>query len=92
MSRKLCTNRNKLNKEFKAYFGVTPFKWLREARLNKASQLLKETALPVSQISVQVGYCDSNNFSTAFRREFQKSPYCYRKETTQYQKMHYAKI
>jgi AraC-like DNA-binding protein len=79
LSRTMGTNRNKLTNSFKTYFGITPFHWLREQRLMQASLLLETTALSVLQISEQVGYLDSNNFSTAFKRVFRLSPIQYRK-------------
>jgi len=76
---KMGTNRNKLNDAFKASYGITVFAWLHEKRMSLARTLLKTTALSILQVGDQVGYPDSNNFSTAFKREYKLSPRHYRK-------------
>jgi len=75
---KMGTNRNKLNDAFKTSYGLTVFAWLHEKRMLLAQKLLKTTTLSVLQVSDQVGYPDSNNFSTAFKREYKLSPRHYR--------------
>lgn len=79
LSSKMATNRNKLASVFKAYFGCTIFTWQREQRMLQAAELLKNTTQSILTISEQVGYQDSNNFSTAFRRKFSLSPKQYQK-------------
>ncbi|GAB6260488.1 helix-turn-helix domain-containing protein [Photobacterium sp. R1] len=74
LCRKLGTNRNKLNQVFKEYLGMTVFEWLRKQRMRKAAELLETSSLNIVQISEQVGYMDSNNFSTAFKRIYQTCP------------------
>ncbi|UZW57472.1 AraC family transcriptional regulator [Sphingobium sp. JS3065] len=49
-----------------------------EARIDRARQLLRTTALPVSEISVQVGYGDLSSFSHAFKRVTGMTPRDYR--------------
>jgi AraC-type DNA-binding domain-containing proteins len=78
LSKEFGTNRNKLSSAFKAHFGSSIFSWLREQRILLASDLLLNTSQSILQISAQVGYLDSNNFSTAFKMEMGKSPSQYR--------------
>ncbi|MFT7371247.1 MAG: AraC-like DNA-binding protein [Octadecabacter sp.] len=75
---KMGTNRNKLNDAFKTSYGKTVFAWLHEKRMSLAQTLLKTTTLSILQVGDQVGYPDSNNFSTAFKREYKLSPRHYR--------------
>jgi AraC-like DNA-binding protein len=75
---KMGTNRNKLNDAFKSSYGITVFAWLHEKRMSLAQKLLKTTTLSILQVGDQVGYPDSNNFSTAFKREYKLSPRHYR--------------
>ncbi|WP_176593237.1 AraC family transcriptional regulator [Sphingobium sp. EM0848] len=49
-----------------------------EARIDRARQLLRTTALPVSEVSLQVGYGDVSSFSHAFRRVTGMTPREYR--------------
>ncbi|WDE08826.1 helix-turn-helix transcriptional regulator [Thalassomonas viridans] len=74
LTRKMGTNRNKLNKAFKTYYGGTVIDWLRQQRMQMASELLVNSSLNILQISEKVGYQDSNNFSTAFKQKFNLSP------------------
>ena len=78
LAAQMATNRNNLSKSFKAYFGDTIFSWLRKQRMLHAADLLISTSKSILQISEQVGYQDSNNFSTAFKKEIGKSPKEYR--------------
>ncbi|MDP5215431.1 helix-turn-helix transcriptional regulator [Pseudoalteromonas tunicata] len=80
LTRNVGTNRNKLNNLFKFYYGISVFDWLREQRMKKAAELLDKTSLNIMQISERVGYPDSNNFSTAFKRFYQLSPRQYRQK------------
>jgi AraC-like DNA-binding protein len=75
---KMGTNRNKLNDAFKTSYGITVFAWLLKKRMSLAQTLLKTTTLSILQVGDQVGYPDSNNFSTAFKREYKLSPRHYR--------------
>ena len=75
---KMGTNRNKLNDAFKTSYGLTVFAWLHEKRMSLAQELLETTTLGILQVGEQVGYPDSNNFSTAFKRKYKLSPRHYR--------------
>jgi AraC-like DNA-binding protein len=72
------TNKNKLRSAFRACYGTTLFDWLAQQRLQCAADLLATSSLTIVQIAAQVGYPDSNNFSTAFKRVYQLSPTRYR--------------
>ncbi|MFT5654871.1 MAG: AraC-like DNA-binding protein/AmiR/NasT family two-component response regulator [Arenicella sp.] len=75
----MATNRNKVSRAFKNYYGMTVFDWLREQRMMRAAEMLRFTRDTVQQIADKSGYSDSNNFSTAFKRTFRLSPLQYRK-------------
>jgi len=81
LSREMATNRNKLSHTFKAYFGCTIFLWLRKQRMLRAAELLLTSSHSILQIAEQVGYLDSNNFSTAFKKTMGKSPRQYRQSS-----------
>ncbi|WP_422624401.1 helix-turn-helix domain-containing protein [Pseudoalteromonas rubra] len=76
----MATNRNRLSRVFKSYYGATVFNWLRELRMQRAAELLCSTDNSIQEIAFSVGYSDSNNFSTAFKRCFQTSPIQFRKQ------------
>jgi AraC-like DNA-binding protein len=75
---KMGTNRNKLNDAFKSSYGLTVFDWVFKKRMSLAQKSLKTTTLSILQVGDHVGYPDSNNFSTAFKREYKLSQRHYR--------------
>lgn len=91
LSSEMAVNRNKLSESFKAYTGFTIFNWQREQRMASAAQMLLSTSLTIQQISNKVGYSDSNNFSTAFKRIYQTSPREYRRMQHTKKKVQQAK-
>lgn len=80
LSREMMTNRNKLSKAFKGCFHTTMFVWLREQRMFYAVELLRSTSHSILNIAEKVGFTDSNNFSTAFKKKYELSPMQFRKE------------
>ncbi|KZN61328.1 helix-turn-helix domain-containing protein [Pseudoalteromonas luteoviolacea] len=72
--KQLGVNKNKLVEAFKKSTGLTPFQWLRIHRLKTAKQMLENSPLSISSIALNLGYCDANNFSTAFRKWYGFSP------------------
>jgi AraC-like DNA-binding protein len=63
---------------FKRYFireyNVSPGKWLKDKRLQKAKEILEEGHLKPSDIYLDFGYNNLSNFSTAFKNNFGFSP------------------
>jgi AraC-like DNA-binding protein len=70
-----------LSKLFKAETGDTITGYIARIRTQKAAQLLKETALPISEISSFVGYEDNNYFVKVFKKIYQITPTEYRKKS-----------
>jgi two-component system response regulator YesN len=60
--------------------------YLREVRLGKAAELLRQTSFSIGNIASLVGYGDVSNFSQQFRRFFGISPTEYRTQSTKSQK------
>ncbi len=74
------TNSKHLNAAFKACAGTTVYEYLREERMKEAKSLLQQTHLAVQDVSHQVGFADSANFSTAFKERFGLTPRDFRKQ------------
>ncbi|MBF0197198.1 MAG: helix-turn-helix transcriptional regulator [Planctomycetes bacterium] len=51
-----------------------------KARITKAAELLKHSELSITKIAYDVGFKDSNYFSTVFSKEMKQSPKQYRNE------------
>lgn len=72
-------SREYLSRLFKAKYHVGIYEYLTEVRMKRAAQLLCDPSIPVSDISVRVGYADNNYFSKAFKNAWGMSPSEYRK-------------
>lgn len=71
-------NRTYLQKLFHLYTGKTVTQFLHEQRIGEAAYLLKNTAIPVTDIGFHVGYNSRQNFYVAFKRITGNSPDHYR--------------
>lgn len=67
-----------LTKIFREQLQTTPSKYLNEYRMMIAMQLLRDTALPVKNITEQVGFVDQFHFSKRFKLYSGYSPAQYR--------------
>ncbi len=83
LAKAMGTNRNTLSQAFRGTFGHGALSWLRELRLSEAARLLVQTDLSVQEVALNVGYGDSNNFSTSFKRKYERSPVEYRQFVSQ---------
>lgn len=66
-------------KMFKESIGKTPIDYINALRVNRAMQLLSETALPVAEIAEAVGFCSPNYFHKIFKQYMETSPLVFRK-------------
>ena len=64
---------------FKSEVGETAMSTLAKMRCKKAATLLKETNLPIGEISSFVGYSDNNYFVKVFKKTYGDTPSDYRK-------------
>jgi AraC family transcriptional regulator len=64
---------------FKAVTGTTPHRYLRRARLERGSEMLRLTSLSVGEVAAAVGFAGQSHFCTAFSREVGTSPARYRR-------------
>jgi CheY-like chemotaxis protein len=68
------TNTKRLNEAFRKCVGTTVFEFLREERMRESCVLLRDTALEVQAIAMDMGFSGGANFSTAFKERFGLSP------------------
>ena len=78
MATELGTGTTVLKKSFKSVYGIPIYQYQKELRLQKAQQLLRETALPVSSIAAKIGYSNPAKFSSAFKIRYGISPMEYK--------------
>ena len=59
---------------FRQTTGQPPHRWLMEQRIEKAKQLLIDSALSLAQIAQTCGFADQSHFTRAFAQLVQSSP------------------
>jgi transcriptional regulator GlxA family with amidase domain len=72
------TYREKLNQLFRTHTGMTVFAYIREARIQRGMQLLRDTDMEVQDIALLLGFANAGNFATAFRERTGTTPSSYR--------------
>ena len=70
---------SRFRQAFKDQYGVSPSRYLQQARMEEAKRLLATTLKPIKEIGQTVGYTEMAAFHRAFRRETQATPAAYRK-------------
>jgi len=78
LARELNIGEDHFIRLFKAQYGVTPSRHIRELRHREAKKRLRETGLSIEQIGRSVGYDDLHHFSHAFKKWEGVSPREYR--------------
>lgn len=63
-----------LQRHFLADLGKSVIQYYLELRLGKAEQLLRQSRLPLSEISLATGFSSQSNFTRAYRRQYQTTP------------------
>ena len=66
-----------LSRLFTQEMGKTIFQHLRDLRMDRAAELLREGRLNVTQVAMEVGYSSPSHFSTAFHEAFGCCPGLY---------------
>ena len=68
-----ATSRSGLNRKMKSLLGVTPLDFIREARIRKACQMLKEGAA-VNDVAYRCGFSDPKYFGKCFKADMGMTP------------------
>jgi AraC family transcriptional regulator len=63
---------------FKSATGLTPYRYLLNARIDRARQLLAATRKPVSEIALDTGFPTPSHFASTFHRQVGVTPSAYR--------------
>jgi DNA-binding response OmpR family regulator len=72
------TYREKLNHLFRTHTGMTVFAFIRETRIQRGLQLLRDTDMDVQDIALLIGFNNAGNFATAFRERTGRTPSAFR--------------
>ncbi len=73
--------RRQIERQFQRYLGSTPTRYYLELRLKRAHQLLTQTKLSMSDISLACGFVSYPHFSKCYRQYFDVTPSYTRKQT-----------
>ena len=80
----ICTavgiSRSQLNRKVKAIVGYTMTDLIKETRLKRAQQLLREKKFQISEIAYMCGFSDADYFRKNFKAHFGQSPTDYAKQ------------
>lgn len=68
-----------LQRSFAKYYGMSPWQYLIQLRMNQALELLKENELTVKEICFACGFTDEKYFSRAFKKRYGSPPSQFRK-------------
>lgn len=67
-------SRTQFHRKLKALTGLSASIFIREIRLQKAYEMLKETSLNISEIAYSVGFTDPGYFSKLFHEKYHYAP------------------
>ncbi|MBE9140708.1 helix-turn-helix transcriptional regulator [Nodosilinea sp. LEGE 07088] len=65
---------------FKQSTGISPYQYVTRLRIERTKYLLKMTSLPISAITLQVGFSNQNQLTIQFRKSTGTTPSNYRKQ------------
>lgn len=75
-----------MSRLFSEATGLTPVRYINSVRLKKASQLLEETKINITDVALECGFDDPNYFARLFKKNYGQSPSTYRKTYMEVQK------
>ena len=78
ISEAVGTSHRSLDRLFQKHLGATPGQHFRALRLSRASALLQQTGLPISQIALNCGFSTTSHLGRYFNKEYGLSPKQYR--------------
>ena len=71
-------SRAHFTRRFIAECGISPARYLLDARLRLAAQILEHTFCQVKEVALETGFTDVSHFCRVFRRKYQVSPEAFR--------------
>ena len=74
LAREVCMSRSSLYRKVKVITGMSPVELVRNIKLKKSYELLKEGRMSVSQVAYAAGFSNPKYFSTCFKEQFGISP------------------
>ena len=75
----LNMSRTSFYNKLKALTGQAPADFVRDIRLHRAAELLREGNCSITEVAEKTGFCDSKYFREVFKKRFNVSPSQYAK-------------
>jgi AraC family transcriptional regulator len=72
-------SRSRFHQAFRATTGMSPHRWRLNARICRAQELLLDTARPLAEIALEMGFADQSHFTHSFQRQVGTSPGAWRR-------------
>lgn len=72
-------DRTYLYKIFKKNLNISPVKYLKNYKLDRAAALMEHDGITLEDIALSVGFCDTSHFSKSFSKKFGVTPGEYRR-------------
>jgi AraC-like DNA-binding protein len=60
--------------QFRAATGIRPHEFVLRRRIERAQDMLRDSALPLAQVALDVGFQTQAHFTTVFRDHVQETP------------------
>ncbi len=79
LARACSLSRAHFARSFKTTTGASPMQWLLSQRIERAKNLLLNSALPIEQIAHHCGFADQSHFTRAFVRAIGDAPGAWRR-------------
>lgn len=92
LGRDVGLSRVQLYRKIKALADITPNDLLKNFRLKRAAQLLRESHLTVFEIAYRVGYKDPSYFCKCFKQGYGQSPTEYARDATRSEKAVHTEV
>jgi len=74
LAEKLSMSRKQLHRKLRALIDITPSKYIRTIRLNRAKKLLIQKTGNITEIAYKVGFSSSSYFTKCYKEEFDTVP------------------
>ena len=81
LAAKVGLSRSPFTVRFTRVVGEPPQTYLTRVRMQRAARLIREQESSLGQVALAVGYESESSFNKAFKRQYQKTPGQFRKET-----------
>ena len=74
LCRKVYMSHSQLHRKLDALTGISPNKFIRMIRLQKARQMMKDPAKSIASVAYECGYNDPGYFARVFKQEYGETP------------------